>query len=355
MKPARTSDERVDVRARRALADGLDERAEQRRRDEAGGRGERVQPDDARERAAVPAREAARMAPQLGPSAIGSSARHSLSPRVTVVAVRVARAEQLAVRALARPPSRRRRTRRGRPGRGRAGSSSRSPSSGRSATRGGRGRCAPRCARRPRSSARRARGSPGRREARGRGRAAGAGRRRTSGRARRPRRRGPPGSASRMSCAFATASASRIAVSERRSAPRVELAAEHAREQDRILLADDDPAPHGARAGAPRAVGRRAARHARPRGARAAPRSPSRRREPAETMHVSRPGSTTTPERSSTSGDAGLGLGARRVRARRRLGRRRAPPIIRRAPTSARVILSTASAAVRSGITRNAA
>ena len=74
----------VDVRARRAFLDGLDEAAEQRRAGEACGSGGAVERDDPRKPAAVAAGEDARLGAQLAAAGDGEELAHSSSPRVTV-------------------------------------------------------------------------------------------------------------------------------------------------------------------------------------------------------------------------------------------------------------------------------
>ena len=71
-------------------------------------------------------------------------------------------------------------------------------------------------------------------------------------------------------------------------------------------------------------------------------------------MQVTSPGSTTRPERSSLKGtpDGGSAAGDSGSAT---CGSTFSTSSMRRAPTNARVILSTASAAVLSGMTRNAA
>ena len=73
-----------------------------------------------------------------------------------------------------------------------------------------------------------------------------------------------------------------------------------------------------------------------------------------ETSAVSTPGATTSPERASAS-SASAGGAAAGEEGSATSGSTARMSSIRRAPTSARVTLSTASAAVRSGITRKAA
>ena len=74
----------VDVRARGAFVDGLDEAAEQRRAGEARGSGGAVERDDQRERAAVSSGEDAGLVAQLAAAGDREELAHSSSPRVTV-------------------------------------------------------------------------------------------------------------------------------------------------------------------------------------------------------------------------------------------------------------------------------
>ena len=171
-------------------------------------------------------------------------------------------------------------------------------------------RSGPRCGRRRRRSARPAPGPRGRQRARGPAPAAAAGRRRSCGRARSRSASRPSGRASSTSSRAAVASA-RLGLA---AAAHVEPVAEPAGEQVRAGVGDHDPAAY-LRAGE---VGQRhaAERHVvvRPRAAHRPSRSASRRgRRPgcSETIAVSRPGSTRSPVRASTSSAPGGGDGAR--------------------------------------------
>ena len=207
------------------------------------------------------------------------------------------------------------------------------------------------CGRRPRSSARRGRAARYRRAGREPARAAGAGRPRTSGRARRPSsparpeapRSRPPRSRPRRP------SGSRRRL---RPGPRGRARAQRAGEEHRIRLADDDAAAHAS-------IGRSASCTSPSTTPSSSPKRPSRSaiapapRAARRRGRSSSPGSTTSPERirerhaRGRLGDGALGLGDAALD----------PEHVQHpaAPTSERVTLSTASAAVRSGMTRNAA
>ena len=137
--------------------------------------------------------------------------------------------------------------------------------------------------------------------------------------------------------------------------PRVELAAKLAREEDRVLLADDDETPDGVQR--ERLEGLIAEDD--PVAGRHPPQPPCDRRglrrhrrdEAGEEPRLDRQARAEVAER-----DAGLLRHRPRVRVGSLTsGWTLSTSTIRRAPTSARVILSTASPAVRSGITRKAA
>ena len=74
----------IDVRARRAVGDRLDEASEQGRTDQSGGCGERMQSDDAGQGGTMPSREPAGVTAELGTVGDREQLGHSLSPRVTV-------------------------------------------------------------------------------------------------------------------------------------------------------------------------------------------------------------------------------------------------------------------------------
>ena len=164
----------------------------------------------------------------------------------------------------------------------------------------------------------------------------------------------PSGSASITSSAFAIATAEWIASSSSGPAPGIEALAKRAREEHRVRLADDDPPahrlhrqfckPHVAEDGAvvlaepSEPIGDRAAL---PRAARRRCTSAGRAR-------------STSPDCASVSGTS-AGGSATGLSGSRISRSTRSTFSIFLAPTCDRVILSTASAAVRNGMTRKAA
>ena len=137
--------------------------------------------------------------------------------------------------------------------------------------------------------------------------------------------------------------------------PRVELAAKLAREEDGVLLADDDETPDGVQ----RERLERLIAEDDPVAGRHPPEPPGDRRglrrhgrdEAGEEPRLDRHARAEVAERNAGLRPAPAAASGGSVTS----GSTLSTSTIRRAPTSARVILSTASPAVRSGITRKAA